>query len=136
MPLRYRIGKFSLRFQGFLIVLALLGHDLLMTWHGPVAAVAPATTDELHHHNPTHAVVDVPAALPLGHPETPHPSVCGIGGTALFPPVDQFGAADLSTLAVMTACHVSTAAHTRTFLWEEPHWPPGTRRALLQVYRI
>ncbi|MCC2629555.1 MAG: hypothetical protein K0S14_3205, partial [Thermomicrobiales bacterium] len=27
-------------------------------------------------------------------------------------------------------------AHFRTLLWEEPRWPPGTRRALLQVYRI
>ena len=135
MPLRYRIEKSTLWLQGLLIVLALLGHDLLMTSPAPVAAMA-ATTDELHHHNPTHAVVDVPAALPLGHPESPHPSVCGIGGTALFPPVDKLGVADLSTLTVMTACRVPASAHTRTFLWEEPHWPPGTRRALLQVYRI
>ena len=135
MPLRYRIGKALIWLQGFLIVLALLGHDLLMASPAPVAATAP-TTGELHHHTPTHAVVDGTAALPLGHPGSPHPSVCGTGGIALFPPVDQLGIADLSTLAVTTPSYFPRSAHTSTFLWAEPHWPPGTRRALLQVYRI
>ena len=134
MPLRYRIMKPSLWLQGLLIVLALLGHDLLMASHGPIAAMAPAA-DELHHHKPTRAVVDVLAVLSPGHSESPHPSVCGISGTALFPPVDQLGVPDLNAAAIAQS-HFPASAHSRTFLWEEPHWPPGTRRALLQVYRI
>jgi hypothetical protein len=133
MPLRYQIRKPSLWLQGLLIVLALVGHDLLMASPAPVAAMAPSA-DELHH-NPTHTVVDVAAAHPLGHPESPHPSVCGIGGTALFPPVDQLGGPDANVAAAPAPSHSSTSAHSRALVWEEPRWPPGTRRALLQVYR-
>jgi hypothetical protein len=93
------------------------------------------SADELHHHT-THDVVDVLAALPLGHPESPHPSVCGTGGTALFPPVGQLGTPDLNSPAAIVPSHFPTSAHVKTLLWEEPRWPPGTRRALLQVYRI
>jgi hypothetical protein len=106
-----------------------------MASHAPVAAMAPAT-GELHHHNPTHDVVDVTAALPLGHPESPHPTDCGIGGTALFPPVDQLGASGLNVAAVIAASLFPASAHSSTLLWQEPRWPPGIRRALLQVYRI
>ncbi len=127
--------KPSLWLQGLLVVLALLGHDLLMASHVPVAAMAPAP-GVLHQHSPPHALVDVTAALPDGHPESPHPSVCGIGGTALVPPVDQLGVPDLDVAAAIAASHFPTSAHVRTLLWEEPRWPPGTHRALLQVYRI
>jgi hypothetical protein len=41
-----------------------------MASHAPVAAMAPA--DELHHHTPTHAVVDGTARSHC-HPESPHP---------------------------------------------------------------
>ena len=135
MPLRHQIVKPSLWLQGLLIVLALLGHDLLMASHAPVAAMAPAR-DARHQHHSTHAEVDVTAALPHGHPESPHPSVCGIGGTALFPPVDQLDLPDLNAAAATAACQLPAAVLTRAVLWEEPRWPPGTRRALLQVYRI
>ena len=134
MPLRYRIVKPSLWLQGLLIVLALLGHDLLMASHTPVTAMAPAT-DGLHQHSPAHAVLDMTAALPDGHPESPHPSVCGIVGTALFQPGDQPGVPDFDAAAIAPS-HFPASAHSRTLLWEEPRWPPGTRRALLQVYRI
>jgi hypothetical protein len=134
MPLRFRIVKPSLWFQGLLIVLALLGHDLLMASHASVAAMASAM-DELHHIS-THAVVDVAAAPAFGHPESPHPSVCGIGGTALFPPSDQLGVPNLTVAAAIALTHLPGSAHARTLLWEEPRWPPGTLRALIQVYRI
>jgi hypothetical protein len=134
MPLRDRIVKPSLWFQGLLIVLALLGHDLLMASHVPVGAMVPAP-GVLHQHSPAHALVDVTASLPDGHPESPHQSVCGIGGTALFPSVDQVGVPDLNA-ATIAPSHFPASAHSRTLLWEEPCWPPGTRRALLQVYRI
>ena len=135
MPLRYRIVKSSLWLQGLLIVLALLGHDLLMAWHAPVAAMAPATGG-LHQHSPPHALVGMTAALPDVHPESPHPTVCGIGGTALFPSVDQLGFPDLNVASVIAPSHFPASTHLSTLLWEEPRWPPGTRRALLQVYRI
>lgn len=133
--MRHQIVKPSLWLEGLLVVLALLGHDLLMASGVPVAAMTTARA-ERHQHLSTHAEVDVTAALSHGHPESPHPSVCGIGGTALFPPVDQLGVPELSAAAAIAACHLPAAVHTRAFLWEEPRWPPGTRRALLQVYRI
>ena len=135
MPLRYRVVKPSLCLQGLLIVLALLGHDLLMASPAPVAAPAPAT-DVLHQHGPAQPMVDVMTALPHGHQESPHPSVCGTGGTALFPPVNQLGTPDLNPAAAIAPSHFPTSAHVRTRLWEELRWPPGTCRALLQVYRI
>ena len=135
MLLRYRIAKPSLWLQGLLVVLALLGHDLLMASHAPVAPMAPAT-DVLHAHSPTQPMVDMMTALSHGHPESPYPSVCGTGGTALFPPVDQLGTPDLNPAAVIGPSQLPTSAQVRTLLWEEPRWPPGTRRALLQVYRI
>jgi hypothetical protein len=135
MPLRYRIVNPSLWFQRLLIVLALLGHDLLMASPAPVGAMVPAT-DGLHQHGPAQPMVDMTTALSHGHRESPHPSVCGTGGTALFPPVDQLGTPDLNPAAVLTPGQFPTSAHVRTLLWEEPRWPPGTRRALLQVYRI
>ena len=134
MPLRYRIVQPSLWLQGLLIVLALLGHDLLMASHAPVAAMAP--TSVIHQHSPADAMVDMTAALQHGQRESPHPSVCGIGGTALFPSVDQLGVPDLTAAAAIAASHFPASAHSRTLLWEEPRWPPGTHRALLQVYRI
>jgi hypothetical protein len=135
VPLRYLIVKPSLCLQGLLIVLALLGHDLLMASHAPVAAMAPAT-DVLHQHGPAQPMVDMMTALSHGHRESPHPSVCGTGGTALFPQVDQLGTPDLNPAAAIAASQFPTSAHVTTLLWEEPRWPPGTRRALLQVYRI
>jgi hypothetical protein len=135
MSLRYRGVKPSLCLQGLLIVLALLGHDLLMASHAPVAAVAPAT-DVLHQHSPAQPMVDTTAALSHGRPDSPHPSVCGTGGTALFQPVDQRGVPDLNTAAAIAPSQFPTSAYVRTLLWEEPRWPPGTCRALLQVYLI
>jgi hypothetical protein len=135
VPLRYLIVKPSLCLQGLLVVLALLGHDLLMASHVPVAATAPAT-DVLHQHGPAQPMVDMMTALSHGHRESPHPSVCGTGGTALFPQVDQLGTPDLNPAAAIAASQFPTSAHVTTLLWEEPRWPPGTRRALLQVYRI
>ena len=135
MPLRYRVVKPSLWLQGVLVVLALLGHDLLMAAHVPVAAAAPATA-VLHAPRSAQPIVDMTTALSHGHRESPHPSVCGIGGTALFPPVDQLGSPDLNPAAAIAPNQFPTSAHRRTLLWEEPRWPPGTHRALLQVYRI
>jgi hypothetical protein len=135
MPLRYRIVKRSLWLQGLLIVLALSAHDLVMAWDSPVAAMAP-TTSVIHQHSSADAVVDMTAEPSNGHPESPQPNVCGIGGTALVPPVDQLGVPDLNVAAATAPSYFPTSAHPRTLLWEEPRWPPGTCRALLQVYRI
>jgi hypothetical protein len=135
LPLRYGIVKPSLWLQGLLVVLALLGHDLFMALHPPVAALVPVT-NVFDQHSPAHTQVNVTAALPDDHPESPHPTVCGTGGTALFPPVDQLGVPDLNVVSAITPGHFPASAHSSTLLWEEPRWPPGTWRALLQVYRI
>src|SRR5688572_20686173 len=116
MPLRYQIVNPWLWLQGLLIVLALLGHDLLMASQAPIAAVAPAT-GALHQHSHASSLADVAAALPHGHPQSPHPSTCGIGGMALLQPVDQLGTPDLSAPGVIAGCYFPASAHTRALLW-------------------
>src|SRR5688500_15681454 len=113
MPLRYRVVKPSLCLQGLLIVLALLGHDLLMASHAPAAAMAPVM-DVLHAHSATQPMVDLMTALSQSHPESPHPSVCGTGGTALFQPVDQPGTPDFNPATAIGPSQFPTSAHGRT----------------------
>jgi len=133
--LEFRIAQPPVWLAGLLIVVALLGHDLLMA--APVAhAVEAAAETDHRQHSAAQALGDVTGADPHGHHESPHPTSCGIGGMARLQPVDQLGVPELSTVASIATCQPPASAPTRAFLWEEPRWPPGTRRALLQVYRI
>lgn len=135
MPLRYRFGTSSCSLAGLIIVLALLGHDLLMasreTATAPVASMHHARTSA----QAVTGIAVTPPVAPDDYPRSPHPSACGTGGTALFPSVDQPDAPDLGSAAV-TTCAGRASSHGGLSPWHEPRWPPGTRRALLQVYRI
>jgi hypothetical protein len=114
---------------GILLVLALLGHDTFMA---SAAHAEPAAHEHEHAHQPAAAVVAIPDA---GH-QPGHPTACGVGGTAIPTSAHLI---DLSGLAE-TAKVTSVDLNLTVPLWiggaDEPFWPPGTRRALLQVYRI
>jgi hypothetical protein len=133
---RQRIKVWQWPFLGVLLVVSFLGHDLLMATE---LMAAPLPTGGRTHH-----AVD----LHVGRAETPawqshgsppeHPENCRIGQSAVAPSADPFerGGLDLALSDGIVASLVSADGDHGAFLWEEPHWPPGTLRALFQVYRI
>ncbi len=111
---------------GLLLVVLLLGHDALMASH---AVAAPHLSTGTRYHETT------PSELPgSGHPEN-----CGVVGQVAIPRSgdDLPGAEQVKLIiAGFSALIILSACPTGHFVWEEPHWPPGTLRALFQVYRI
>jgi hypothetical protein len=122
-------------FLGVLLVVSFLSHDLLMAAEAVEAPLPPGGR--------AHYGSDLPAArtgMPAwqSHGSTPeHPENCRIGQSAVAQSADRFasGNHDLAIsdgiVGILISVHGDGA-----FLWEEPHWPPGTLRALFQVYRI
>jgi len=121
---------------GLLLVVSFLGHDLLMT--GEVAAAPRSETGAAHHRPGPHAHQDGAHAPPTHEPTPAHPAICGVGQSAVPRGGDVFDQTDGElTTAPSVLHHAGTAdSHTGAVLWEEPRWPPGTLRALFQVYRI
>ena len=122
-------------FLGLLLVTFILGHDALMALEATTPT--PKATAALHHAAPLAHPNTAPASGGPS-PEPTHPKQCGVGLSALLrsgtdgagigqalPPVDRITASSASALGCVGA-----------FVWEEPQWPPGRLRALLQVYRI
>lgn len=108
---------------GVVIVFALLGHDLFM-------ALPQSTTLQLtapvHHASNT-----APDDLHL-----PHPSACGTTQSAI-----AGGGTQLQVFTAAAPCAagepwVLQAQRRGAAVWEAPSWPPGMRRALLQIYRV
>jgi hypothetical protein len=106
-----------------------------MASHAPEATAAQAT-DTRHQHGSTHATIEITATRSHGDPGLPHPRFCGVSGTALLERVSLLGIPSFTASLPATAWDLSAPGHVKAFLWEEPRWPPGTLRALLQVYRI
>jgi hypothetical protein len=133
---RQRIGIWQWPFLGALLVVSFLGHDLLMATE---AAAAPLPAGGGTHHG-----IDLPASrveMPAwqSHGPTPeHPENCRIGQSAVAQSADPFarGHHDLAISVANVGSLVSASGDDGAFLWEEPHWPPGTLRALFQVYRM
>jgi hypothetical protein len=105
----------------------MLAHDLLMA----VEPVAARAHQEAGHHGEQY-----PAADTGGIPHPVHATACSV--TQPAPPQigRSSGAAD-DTVAVghglvLTPCPPPGIAPGAS----EPTWPPGLRRALLQVYRM
>jgi hypothetical protein len=116
---------------GLLLVGLFLGHDAFMAAE---AVAAP-------HASGMHAAPIVGphdgGAWQRSAPEPGHPAQCRVGQSALARGGDD-GAVSLPrpmlpSLAVILPG--STSRITR-LVWEEPHWPPGTQRALSQMYRL
>lgn len=121
---------------GLLLVALFLSHDVLMALESVVAPHASAAA--MHRDVPPYAsqTVHVPSHAAAPAPE--HPEQCGVGtsalprGLAAFPHVAQ-----VLPVAGWTLDSAASLTQQRaTFVWKEPHWPPGTLRALWQVYRI
>jgi len=119
---------------GLLFVLSFLGHDLLMV--AATAAVLLPETGTAHHSSIRHASNGETPTLQTDGPISEHPKNCRIGQSAVPRSGDPFERAGRDFIALdCVVGTIATGAHAGTFLWEEPHWPPGTLRALFQVYR-
>jgi hypothetical protein len=108
-------------------LIALLAHDLLMA----VEPVAARAHQEAGHHGEQH-----PAAETGGTPLPVHGTACGVTQPAA-PQIGRLSSAAGDTMAVdhglvLPPCPASDMAPGAS----EPTWPPGLRRALLQVYRM
>lgn len=121
---------------GLLLVALFLGHDALMASE---ALAAPHRLTGLRHHAAPLHTLPTGTFGPYGlTPESEHPELCGVGQPALTPSGgDGCGSGQAQPVAavVRTLGHVSASPAGR-FVWTEPHWPPGRRRALCQVYRL
>jgi hypothetical protein len=121
---------------GLLLVASFLGHDLLMA--GEVLAAPRPDAGTAHHRSGAHAPRSDTHAPQTHEPTPEHPDNCHIGQSAVPRNDDAFEQADQELAATHRLVHDAAAAHPHTgaALWEEPRWPPGTFRALFQVYRI
>jgi hypothetical protein len=116
---------------GILLVLALLGHDSIMA-----SAALTAPPPETHVHAPAHQPATIVVATPDDDHQPGHPNACGVAGTAAPASAHRLDRTDVGE----TASIASVDLNRTTSPWiggaDDPFWPPGTRRALLQVYRI
>jgi hypothetical protein len=121
---------------GLLLVALMLGHDALMASE---ALEAPHEAGAVAAHAPVSSGRE--DVLPAHHEEPPlprHPEQCSVGFVALSRGVDDAaGMAHPRLPVALTMVAVRPApVWVRGAAWEEPHWPPGTLRALTQVFRI
>jgi hypothetical protein len=120
---------------GLLLVAFILGHDALMA----LEAVAPPREAAAASHHTAHPLTEDVAPVPHGSaPEPGHPDNCRVGHAALLRSGDDVAGVDQALPPVdrVTAPSASSSGDAGAFAWEEPRWPPGTLRALIQVYRI
>lgn len=121
---------------GLLLVVLMLGHDALMASE---AIAAPHEADAVAAHTPVSSGGE--DVLPAHHDAPPlpqHPEQCSVGFVALSRSADDAaGIAHLPLPVALVMIAVGPApVWVRDAAWEEPHWPPGTLRALTQVFRI
>lgn len=121
---------------GLLLVVLFLSHDVVMSLENVVTPHASAAA--MHRDMPLDTSQTVHSPSHVAAPAPEHPEQCGVGTTALprglatFPQVSQvLLPADWSLDGA-----ASEKQQRAALVWEEPHWPPGKRRALWQVYRI
>ena len=129
-----RIRAWQRPVLGMLLVVSFLGHDLLMAAEAVAAPSPPAGTAH-HGRGQPAAHVDMPARQ---HHEPPreHPENCRIGQSAVAQSANPFARGNQDLLISDGIVDIVIGAHDDgAFLWEEPHWPPSTLRALFQVYR-
>jgi hypothetical protein len=121
---------------GLLLVVSFLGHDLLMA--GEMLAAPLPQAGSAHHGPGAHAPRSDTHAPQSHEPIPEHPDNCHIGQSAIPRSDDAFDQADQQLAAAHSLVHDTAVANplAGAALWEEPHWPPATLRALCQVYRI
>ncbi len=121
---------------GLLLVLLFLSHDLLMAFE---ASAAPThETGTAHHATKGHGLSHPFPGVDSGDREEHHPDGCGVGQLVAprianeaerpvaVPSDSPWGLESLDLLAF----------DEWPALWQEPRWPAGKQRALIQVYRI
>jgi hypothetical protein len=118
---------------GLLLTLLLLGHDGFMA---SATQAEPAPAKHTHEHAPAHQPATTAIAIPDDGPQPGHPSACGVGGTAAPASAHRLDLTDLGETTSVASVDVYLATQPWIGCWDEPFWPPGTHRALLQVYRI
>ena len=131
---RMKVRQWSL--LGILLVVTFLGHDLLMA--GKAQAAPRPQAGSAHHGSGAHAPQADTHARQTHEPMPEHPTNCHIGQSAAPRSDDAFDQADQELAAAHSFVNDAAVAnpHTEAAMWEEPRWPPGTLRALFQVYRI
>jgi hypothetical protein len=131
---RMKVRQWSL--LGLMLVASFLGHDLLMA--GEVLAAPVREAGAARHGSEVHAPRGDTHAPQIHEPTPEHPANCHIGHSAAPRSDDAFDQADQEFAAAHSLVHDAAVAnpHIGVALWETPRWPPGTLRALFQVYRI
>jgi hypothetical protein len=113
------------------VALALLGHDSAMAGEAHEGrAFAPVS---VVHRAPAHTESASPVGA--GHHDRPSDGASDCG--SLQPALPRAGAAGLALpppdpIAVLDPALTGSVER----VWSEPTWPPGTRRAQIQVYRM
>jgi hypothetical protein len=121
---------------GLLVVVLFFVHDALMAVE---TLAAPHTLMGGRDHATTPLMLLVETSSPFGlGPASGHPENCGVGWLAVVPHGDDVPGAGnvlpiLDSLEVLPGISASPGG---SFVWAEPHWPPGMLRALCQVYRL
>lgn len=119
-----------------LLVVLMLGHDALMA--SEALAARHETGPVASHGSVFSGREDV---LPSHHDAPPlprHPEQCNVGIVAMSRSANETaGTAHLRLpVSLVMVAVVPAPVWVRDAVWEEPHWPPGTLRALTQVFRI
>lgn len=130
------IGRHSKRdwwLGALLLVLGLLAHDGLMA---SVAHAAPVVNEAttVPGHEAGHQASAPDERSPYD-PAPGHPSECGTAGTTVASPGNEPERGDVAIPTFFGAERFSASEPAFAVGWSEPCWPPGVRRALLQVYR-
>jgi len=120
---------------GLLLMALILGHDALMAMEAVAAPHGTGAT--MHHVADPHAAPDDTSPAHASVPAPQHPDNCGVGLSAL-PRSGEDAGVDYtpSPIECVTASSAPPLGDVAAFAWQEPHWPPGRLRALVQVYRM
>jgi hypothetical protein len=119
---------------GLVVVLGLLAHDGLMATVAHATPLVQVAT-MAHGGAAAHQASGLEDRTP-DEPAPGHPSECGTAGTAVPTQANEPDGSDVAMSAIFAADNSSASEPMFGDGWSEPSWPPGTRRALLQVYRI
>lgn len=115
------------------LLLALFGHDALMA---SLAFAAPSPLSAMATHAGGGHVTTFGQGERADRQAPEHRSDCGTTGAAAPISGNQPEVAALATAGGIGVESLAASALDSGSFWSEPLWPPGTRRAFLQVYRI
>lgn len=112
------------------LVLMLLAHDVLMASVAHAAGMSPLAAGS----GPSHHAEAAAPATPDRVPEPEHATNCSTTGDAI--PAAGLDPEPISSLSLVPVTERQMVTSLMLGQWSEPLWPPGVRRAWLQVFRI